>query len=107
MSKLTVQEISVGKHFLKWVPYLLIVWCLAWMAYGFAKYPHASIKPCGDKVFCDKRHTLYTQEDYDQFQRWQIVLFMSWPFGMGGGYVIRRRKRRAAMGAAEKLQETN
>lgn len=88
---------SAGPHFRTWLPYLLIAWCLGWMAYGFVAYPNAPIKPCGDHVFCDKRHALHSEAEYEQFRHWQVVLFMSWPFGMGGGYVIRKRSRKSAI----------
>jgi len=64
------------------------------MAYGAIRYPHAPIKPCGNDTYCDKRHDVhFTADEYTAFRRWELLLFLSWPFGMAGGYVIRKRRK--------------
>ena len=82
--------------FIPLLPYLVMAWCIGWMVYGFITYPYAPIKPCRNDLFCDKRHNEYTQVEYEQFRYWEMVLFMSWPFGIASGYVIRKRRRQAA-----------
>ena len=63
------------------------------MAYGFITYPYAPIKPCDQNMYCDKRHAEHTQAEYEGFRFWERLLFISWPFGMASGYLIRRQKR--------------
>jgi hypothetical protein len=81
------------KPVLHFLPYLIVAWCMGWMAYGFINYPYAPIKPCEHRVYCDKRHNEYTQAEYERFRYWETGLFMSWPFGMASAYVMRRRRR--------------
>ncbi|WP_296953248.1 hypothetical protein [uncultured Massilia sp.] len=82
-----------GMSFGRLLPYLVIAWCLGWMGYGFASYPYAPLKPCGRDVFCDKRNNEYTLREYEDFRYWETVLFVSWPFGMVAGYVLKKRKQ--------------
>jgi len=89
-----VNETISGKPFLHWLPHLVLAWCIGWMGYGFVTYPHAPIKPCGDNAYCDKRHAAYTEAEYEAFRRWQTILFVSWPFGIASGYLIRRKRQR-------------
>jgi hypothetical protein len=93
LNRITWKYIVGGRTFLHWLPYLIIVWCLGWMAYGFLTYPYAPIKPCGTYTFCDKRHVEQTRQEYERFRYWEMLLFMSWPAGMVSGFVIRKRHR--------------
>jgi hypothetical protein len=97
VNKPVLLDSTPGFPFLRVLPYLVVAWCIGWMAYGFFMYPNAPIKPCGNSTFCDKRHTEHTKAEYEQFSYWEMVLVMSWPFGMVSGYVIRRRKRPLAI----------
>jgi hypothetical protein len=85
-----------GRGLLHWLPYVVLAGCIGWMAYGFLTYPHAPITPCGINGFCDKRHGEHTLEEYERFRFWEMMLFLSWPFGMASGYVIQKRHRQSS-----------
>jgi len=93
VSKLALNASMWRKPFLYWLPYLVLAWCIGWLVYGFIMYPYAPIKPCEENMYCDKRHGEHTLVEYEQFRYWENILFISWPFGIVSGYLIRKNRR--------------
>lgn len=79
--------------FLRWLPYLVIAWCLSCMIYGFASFP-LTIRHCANDSYCDKYNKIYTEEEFGAFRQWQLITFASWPLGIVSVFVAVRRRRR-------------
>jgi hypothetical protein len=82
-----------------WLPYLAVGWCITVFAFGLLFYIDAPFKPCDPGPYCGKSHQRHTEQEFSSFQRWQLTLFLSWPFGMGACYVIKKRRDKVAPSA--------
>ena len=75
------------------IAYVVIGWCLTIFVYGFATFPDAPWKACGDGHFCGKMKQVHSFSEYQAFTRWETALFISWPFGIACVVWLRRAKK--------------
>jgi hypothetical protein len=85
-----------GRHIkLQALSFGLVAWCLAVLVYGLIMYPDAPYKQCTGGPFCGKTGHHHSYETYVGWQKWEIALILSWPFGMAASLCLRglRAKR--------------
>ena len=87
-------QIFPGRHIKIQVLLLgVFAWCIVLFFYGAVMYTDAPYKPCDSGNYCGKTGRPHSRETYEDWKRWEGLLFVSWPFGMMASFGLSRLRK--------------
>jgi hypothetical protein len=86
---------------MKLARYLILAIMLGLFATFAVLYPDAPVSPC-PSGFCGKQGQVHTEADFRRFQMLETALFIVWPVGILGLFLLLRADRKRSPDAPRK-----